>query len=673
MKFLDTLQNLVSGLGTSKDKSSFATYVLNPVNEQVLMNMYRGDWIARKGVDLIPEDMTRAWRNWKASKEQIEALEKVERSPTINLPAKIKYAMQLGRLLGGAVMYFGIKNQRPETPLNLESVRKGDLQYVHVWSKLEVGQGPLIEDIGNPFYGTPEYYTIGTRTGKQIFIHHTRIIRFLGAPRPDILGVSDGWSDSVLQVAYDAVTNASSSQQHVASLIPEAKTDVMYIPGLGEMLSTEEGTAALTKRFGYAANIKSMFNMVLLDGTGAETSEGESVGETWEQKQIRFADIPDLLTHYLQSVSGAFGVPLTRFLGVSPAGLNATGESDLRQYYDTLGAKQTTELGPALSALDEVVIRSALGSRPPSVYYEWAPLWVPTEVQKSEIFAKKTAGVKALSETRLIPAEALSDALVNMLIEDGSLPGLEASIEEFGRLSDQDEDVKLLARGTTPEPEAPTGAAGAGAGRPARGTGATRVAAANDVASLSAEEAAVHVLNRAKVIGTDAALAEFAKAVKDATPRSLYVQRKLINADEFLRWAKSQGFSKTLDASDIHVTVLYSRAAVDWMQMGDAWGEDAQGRLTIQPGGARIVEPLGDKGAVVLLFNSSQLAWRHREMIEKGASHDWDDYQPHVTITYDGSQVDLSKVEPYRGKLVFGPEEFSELDLDWASKKGLAA
>jgi hypothetical protein len=45
-------------------------------------------------------------------------------------------------------------------------------------------------------------------------------------------------------------------------------------------------------------------------------------------------------------------------------------------------------------------------------------------------------------------------------------------------------------------------------------------------------------------------------------------------------------------------------------------------------------------------------------MVRNGASHDFDEYQPHVTITYEGSDLDLSKVEPYRGELVFGPEIF---------------
>src|SRR5690606_4632990 len=125
-------------------------------------------------------------------------------------------------------------------------------------------------------------------------------------------------------------------------------------------------------------------------------------------------------------------------------------------------------------------------------------------------------------------------------------------------------------------------------------------------------------------------------ALSDALPRSLYVQRKLKNTSEFIAWARSQGFKSVTDADELHVTVLYSRAAVDGMKMGETWDQNEKGEITVQPGGARIVEPLGDKGAIVLLFNSSELSWRHRNMIELGASHDYDDYQPHVTITYNG-------------------------------------
>lgn len=155
-------------------------------------------------------------------------------------------------------------------------------------------------------------------------------------------------------------------------------------------------------------------------------------------------------------------------------------------------------------------------------------------------------------------------------------------------------------------------------------------------------------------------------AANDATPRSLYVQRKLLNGAEFIRWAKAQGFEATTPADDLHVAIAFSRQPVDWMKVGESWTGDKDGELVIKPGGARLVEPLGDKGAVVLLFNSSELSWRHEEIKRAGASFDFDEYQPHVTITYQApAGLDLRKVEPYRGELRFGPEIFEEVVEGW--------
>lgn len=157
-------------------------------------------------------------------------------------------------------------------------------------------------------------------------------------------------------------------------------------------------------------------------------------------------------------------------------------------------------------------------------------------------------------------------------------------------------------------------------------------------------------------------------ATAKLAPRPLYVKRELLNAKEVIAWAKEWGFTTTLPAEDMHVTVLFSRTPVDPMKMGTTWGSDENGNLTVQPGGPRYVEQFNG-GAVVLAFGCDDLKWRHESMVASGASHDFDDYQSHVTLTYDAPEgMDVEAIEPYRGKLVFGPEIFENLDTDWKSK-----
>ena len=148
--------------------------------------------------------------------------------------------------------------------------------------------------------------------------------------------------------------------------------------------------------------------------------------------------------------------------------------------------------------------------------------------------------------------------------------------------------------------------------------------------------------------------------IADMKPKPLYVSRRVVNAGDIVSWAKGQGFTDILDAGDMHVTIAYSRKPVDWFEMGQSW----DGELTISEGGPRAVEAFGG-GANVLQFVSHELEWRHSSMRENGASWDWDEYRPHITIGYGEMPDD---VEPYSGKIVLGPEIFKDLDENWKSK-----
>lgn len=144
----------------------------------------------------------------------------------------------------------------------------------------------------------------------------------------------------------------------------------------------------------------------------------------------------------------------------------------------------------------------------------------------------------------------------------------------------------------------------------------------------------------------------------------LYIRRSVLNADDLIAWAKSQGFKSTLAADDFHVTICHSRAGVEGKDI-----EKAKGKIIIASKAARRIAPLGDKGAVVMFFESSILEARWKQLIEKhGASWDYDSYHPHITITYDPGDIDLAKVQPYDGPLILGPEIHQRLISGWRKK-----
>lgn len=144
----------------------------------------------------------------------------------------------------------------------------------------------------------------------------------------------------------------------------------------------------------------------------------------------------------------------------------------------------------------------------------------------------------------------------------------------------------------------------------------------------------------------------------------LYIRRPIVNADEIIAWAKEQGFKNTLKPDDLHVTICHSRAGVEGNDI-----EKAKGSVVVSQKSGRHVTRLGDKGAVVLLFQSSVLQSRWLDLIEKhGASWDYESYQPHITITYDSNDIDVSKIKPFPGLIVMGDEIHERLVSSWRTK-----
>lgn len=146
--------------------------------------------------------------------------------------------------------------------------------------------------------------------------------------------------------------------------------------------------------------------------------------------------------------------------------------------------------------------------------------------------------------------------------------------------------------------------------------------------------------------------------------KTLFVQRKLLNADELREWALEQGFKTTVPLDEMHVTCAFSKKKVDWNKL-----RLNQVNVSI-PGehSTRKVQVLGDKGAVVLKFTSAILTTQWQKIIDAGASWDYPDYQPHVTITYEGKGIKPEKMEPYDGDLVFGPQIHTEVDKNFVTK-----
>ena len=409
MMYTDGLENLVSGIGTDQDKTTHYNYTFTPIPQYEADAMYRGDWLSRKIIDIIPDDMTREWRTWQA--EQAEEVYKAEKSLAVK--EKINEAKKWARLYGGAAILIGDGTDKPEQPLEVNSITKDGIKYLRVFSRYDLSPGEINSDLSSEYFKLPEIYSIN-----GISIHRSRFVIFDGLPLPPrARETNQGWGDSVFDAIKEAILHCGATNGNIMALINEMKIDIVKVPALDDNLSTQDGTNRLTKRFNLANRLKSTIRMLLL---GAD--------ETYEQKQANLNGLPELMRLFLQVAAGAADIPITRLLGQSPSGLASTGESDIRNYYDNIRSQQNTDLRAELEPLDNALIRHTLGDYPEGISYEWNSLWQMSPQEKADVDHKNAQTDKIYIDSALFPDEALRKSITDKLVENGTYPSLDQHI-----------------------------------------------------------------------------------------------------------------------------------------------------------------------------------------------------------------------------------------------------
>lgn len=427
-RFADGLQNVVAGLGTRRDKAAHNQYVDEHYDSATLLSAYRNSWLSKAIVDIPAEDATRNWRSWRAEADQISKIEEVERH--LGLKRRLLDALIASRLYGGAAIYINTEDDSQELPLQPGQ----EIKSLIVITANSLGAKEVVKDINSPYFGRPEYYTITSgRDQNQVTVHASRFVILNGANLPLDTGMSSSfkWGDSVLQAPMDAIKNADGTMANIASLVFEAKINIFKFSGFAELLAQgPEGDAALIRRLSSQAAMKGISGDVVIDTL-----------DEFDQRNASFSGLPEIVAKFMDAVSGAARIPVTRLYGRSAAGLSGSGDGDERVYFDRINYIQTIDVGPAMALLDECIINQALGSRPPEIYYEWNPLRQISESERADIFQKTANAARALAGSTngaIIPIDALSDSLVNELVEQGVLPGLEQKIQEYGTLSEQE-------------------------------------------------------------------------------------------------------------------------------------------------------------------------------------------------------------------------------------------
>lgn len=385
---LDGFDNFVSRLGLNNDNTlSAGTYEFNLItrNRVKLEAAYRGSWIVGAFVDSVAEDMTRAGVDIKTSEEGADIPEFHKAMTRLQIWNSTQNLIKWGRLYGGAIGVMQIEGQKLDTPLKLDTIAKDQFHGIVVYDRWQLN--PDLTDVidSGPEMGLPKFYDIvspststsaiaATPTGQQR-VHHSRCIRYTGIDLPFFQAITEMmWGESILERLWDRLISFDNATMSSAQLIDRANLRTVGIEGLREVIGAGgEAQKGLEAQFEMMRLMQVNEGLTLLDKN-----------DTFASTAYSFAGLSDMLLQFGQQLSGASGIPLVRLFGQSPAGLSATGESDIRMYYDNINAQQEAKLRNPFEVLIKVLWRSIFGKdTPKDMSFEFTPLWQMSETDRA--------------------------------------------------------------------------------------------------------------------------------------------------------------------------------------------------------------------------------------------------------------------------------------------------
>lgn len=385
----DGWMNLFTGLGGKADKRKSTKAVPNGfLMDAELEIVYADDGLGARIIDALPDDMMKqGWRyEFENEKEGMEEQDKIynEVFKEIRANDKLNKALKWARLYGGCLILLGVYDGEDlDQPLNLNKIKSFENLKIIPRNNVMYGTMEWQMNPELPHYGQVEYYPVTFYTGRQYEVkrvHYSRVIELHGIEIPSsedsIIPIEFRyWGISVLQRVQDRLKDLGASFGSLSELFHELTIGKYKYKDLAEIMASDGGEKLVQNRLQAMDLMKSTFHSLLMD-----------MDEDYIRDTISFSGVSDVLYQFMMLTSASTGYPMTKLFGISPAGLNSTGDSDMYQYYDMVRAKQQTELLPILERLIHIISQWQKIPEPKIIFN---PLEQMTEKEQAELEEKK--------------------------------------------------------------------------------------------------------------------------------------------------------------------------------------------------------------------------------------------------------------------------------------------
>jgi phage-related protein (TIGR01555 family) len=368
-------ENAFLTVGTVQDRSAFTRGVsARKLNYGELESLYEGDGILRRIVDLPAEEMFRAGYRIEGVDDSSEVSAALD---GIDANKKLCDAVRWSRLYGGALVV-ALLNDGGNllSPLRDEAVK--EVEQLRVYDRWQVAIQQRYDDPMDKRYGRPMIYHISPPIGTPYQVHESRCLVFDGQPVPErIREENDGWGASFVQQCFSQLVNVNMSHYWANGLMERAQQAVHGIPELSNLLRSPGGEEMVKRRINMVDMARSVNNTVVIDAA-----------ETYELKSTSFASIADIIDRLGNALCAVSGIPESLLFGKPQSGLNASGKSDLENWYAKIGQAQEQTLLPALDVLIGWQL-TAMGQTTEDYEIKFEPMYLPSKKDKAEADYKR--------------------------------------------------------------------------------------------------------------------------------------------------------------------------------------------------------------------------------------------------------------------------------------------
>lgn len=411
----DGWENTLTSIGTSRDKRLGARIqrAAPMVHFREFEDLYFASDLAATAAELPAREMVRAWINISANdpstldddegsrketdpgdeattEEQVSLSNKISNQlDELEAQAKIFEAMVWARVFGGGLLFLGIDDgggDDPESmaePLDEDNIQSFD--HLTVFDRWDLHIAQRYKDPRNVNFGQAEFYRLQSTAhdGEIVpgtdMIHESRFIRFDGVlTNRRRMRENGGWSDSIYPRTKDLIRDFEVAWHGIANLVQDFSQAIFKMRGLRDAILGDKDDLVL-RRMQIIDVCRSIGRAVPID----------SEDEDFERKQTPVAGLSDLMDRFSLRLSAAFRQPATLLFGQSPSGLQATGASDIRFFYDQISANQETTLRPRIERLIRLMLLAkdgpTKGVEPEDWSFAFNPLFQLTELERATL------------------------------------------------------------------------------------------------------------------------------------------------------------------------------------------------------------------------------------------------------------------------------------------------